>query len=94
MKDKFWAKPIKGEWASALQKYLVVQSDPVPPGWKRTRETLKAMGLKCLRGGGRSVMLAEMVQNGILEKKRFRVKDLSGRRLVMCDHFRLIGKPK
>lgn len=93
MKSRRWNKPISGEWASALQKYILLQADVVPDGWKKVGETLGAMGLKCAGTGSRSKMLAEMVENGILERKQFRVTDLTGRRLVQISHFRLAKKP-
>jgi hypothetical protein len=39
-------------------------------------------------------MLTDMVENKILERKQFRVPDLSGRRLMPIDHYRLIAKGK
>jgi hypothetical protein len=92
MKDRKWAKPIKGEWATALQGYINMQADVVPPGWKKTPDTLRAMGLKYMRGGGRSIMLTDMVEKGILEKKQFRIPDISGRRVLPIDHYRLVKK--
>jgi len=53
MKSRKWSKPITGEWASALEGYIKMQADVVPPGWKKTPDVLKAMGLKYMRGGGR-----------------------------------------
>jgi hypothetical protein len=93
MKSKRWSKPITGEWASALQKYILLQADVVPAGWKKVGETLGAMGLKAVGTGSRSRMLSEMVENGILEKKQFRVTDLSGRRLAKISHYRLAKTP-
>jgi hypothetical protein len=92
MKDRKWSKPIKGEWASALQAYISTQAESVPPGWKTTPQTLNAMGLKYLRGGSRSMMLNDMVENGILEKRRFKILDISGRRILPVDHYRLAKK--
>jgi len=89
MKDRKWSRPITGEWASALQEYVKVTGEEVPKGWKNTRETLKAMGIKYVASGGRSYLLQQMVLKGILEKKRFRVPDLSGRRLMPMDHYKL-----
>lgn len=94
MQDRKWARPIKGEWASALQKYISTQAEVVPDGWKTTAQTLNAMGLKYLRGGSRSTMLNEMVEMGILEKKRFKVLDISGRRILPVDHYFLVSKGK
>ena len=94
MKDRKWSKPIKGEWASALQDYISTQAEVVPPGWKTTAQTLNAMGLKYLRGGSRSMMLIDMVEKGILEKKRFKVPDISGRRILPVDHYRLASRAK
>jgi hypothetical protein len=94
MKDRKWNKPISGEWASALESYISMQADVVPPGWKRVTETLQAMGLKSIGSGSRSKMLTDMVENKILERKQFRVPDLSGRRLMPIDHYRLISKGK
>jgi hypothetical protein len=94
MKDRKWSKPIKGEWASALQSYIKIQAEVVPPEWKKTPDVLRAMGLKYMRGGSRSIMLTEMVENGILEKKQFRIPDISGRRVLPIDHYRLAHKNK
>lgn len=92
MNDRKWSKPIKGEWASALQGYINMQAEVVPPGWKTAPQTLNAMGLKYSRGGSRSIMLSDMVQKGILEKKRFKVMDISGRRIMPIDHYKLVKK--
>jgi len=92
MKDRKWSKPIKGEWASALQSYISMQADVVPEGWKKTPDVLRAMGLKYMRGGSRSIMLIDMVEKGILEKKQFRISDISGRRVMPIDHYRLAQK--
>jgi len=35
-----------------------------------------------------------MVQKGILEKRRFKVMDISGRRIMPIDHYRLVFKGK
>lgn len=94
MQDRKWSKPIKGEWASALQTYISTQAEVVPPGWKTTSQTLNAMGLKYLHGGSRSIMLSDMVEKGILEKRRFKVMDISGRRIMPIDHYRLAPKGK
>jgi hypothetical protein len=92
MRSRKWNKPIRGEWASALESYISMQAEAVPPGWKRVTETLQAMGLKSIGSGSRSKMLLEMVQKGILDRKQFRVADSSGRRLMPIDHYRLIKK--
>ena len=94
MKDKKWSKPIKGEWASALQGYIKMQADVVPPCWKKIPDVLRAMGLKYMHGGSRSTMLSDMVAKGILEKKQFRISDISGRRVIPIDHYRLAKKSK
>jgi hypothetical protein len=94
MKSRKWSKPIRGEWASALEGYIKMQADVVPPGWKKTPDVLRAMGLKYMRGGGRSIMLTDMVEKGILEKKQFRISDISGRRVLAIDHYRLVSKGK
>ena len=93
MKSRKWSKPITGEWASVLQAYIKMQADVVPDCWKKTPDVLKAMGLKYMRGGGRSIMLTDMVQKGILEKKQFRISDISGRRVLPIDHYRIVQKP-
>ena len=94
MISRKWNKPIRGEWASALESYISMQAEVVPPGWKRVTETLQAMGLKSIGSGSRSKMLLEMIQKGILERKQFRVADSSGRRIMPIDHYRLITKAK
>jgi hypothetical protein len=94
MRSSKWNKPIRGEWASALESYISMQAEVVPPGWKRVTETLQAMGLKSIGSGSRSKMLLEMIQKGILERKQFRVADSSGRRIMPIDHYRLVSKGK
>lgn len=39
-------------------------------------------------------MLNEMVEMGILQKKRFKVLDISGRRILPVDHYFLVSKGK
>jgi len=93
MKDKKWNKPIEGEWASTLQGYIITLADKVPSQWKTIPEVMECFGLKYTRGGGRHMMLADMCRKGILETKKFKVLDASGRRILPISHYRLIKKP-
>jgi hypothetical protein len=93
MKDRKWNKPINGEWASTLQDYITTMAEPVPPEWKTIPEVMQSFGLKHTRGGGRHLMLADMCKMGILETKKFRVVDATGRRILAINHYRLIKKP-
>lgn len=40
------------------------------------------------------MMLIDMVEKGILEKKRFKIPDISGRRILPVDHYRLASRAK
>jgi hypothetical protein len=93
MKDKKWNKPIEGEWASTLQSYIKTTEEKVPSEWKTIPEVMECFGLKYTRGGGRHVMLADMCKKGILETKKFKILDASGRRVLGICHYRLIKKP-
>jgi hypothetical protein len=42
------------------------------------------------RGGGRHLMMADMCRKGILEMKRFRVLDITGRRVMPINHYRVL----
>lgn len=92
MKDKKWSKPIEGEWASTLQSYINTLTDKVPSEWKTTPEVMECFGLKYTRGGGRHMMLADMCKRGILETRKFKVTDASGRRVLSISHYRLVKK--
>jgi hypothetical protein len=93
MKDRKWSKPIEGEWASTLQNYITTMAETVPSEWKTIPEVMENFGLKHTRGGGRHLMLADMCKKGILETKRFRVVDATGRRILAINHYRLAKKP-
>jgi hypothetical protein len=93
MKDKKWSKPIDGEWASTLQAYIKTMADKVPPEWKTIPEVMESFGLKHTRGGGRHLMLADMCKRGILETKKFRIIDATGRRILAINHYRIAKKP-
>jgi hypothetical protein len=90
MKDRKWNKPIRGEWASTLQSYLKTLEDEVSPEWKTIEQVMKNFGLMHTRGGGRHLMMADMCRKGILEMKRFRVLDISGRRVMPINHYRVL----
>jgi hypothetical protein len=93
MRDKKWNKPIKGEWASTLVGYLKTLEDKVTPEWKKVDEVMKNFGLMHTRGGGRHLMMADMCRKGILEMKKFRVLDITGRRVMPINHYRVVKKP-
>jgi len=93
MKDRKWSKPINGEWASTLQDYIKTMADKVPPEWKTIPEVMESFGLKHTRGGGRHLMLADMCKRGILETKKFRIIDATGRRILAINHYRITKKP-
>ena len=93
MNKKKWNKPIKGEWASTLSGYIKTLEDKVTPEWKTIPEVMESFGLTFTRGGGRHFMLADMCRKGILEMKKFRVIDVTGRRIMPINHYRIVGKP-
>ena len=93
MKDKKWSKPIDGEWASTLQAYIKTMADKVSSEWKTIPEVMESFGLKHTRGGGRHLMLADMCKRGILETKKFRIIDATGRRILAINHYRITKKP-
>ena len=90
MNKKKWNKPIKGEWASTLVGYIKDLEDKVTPEWKTIPEVMDSFGLTYTRGGGRHLMLADMCRKGILEMKKFRVIDITGRRILPINHYRVI----
>ena len=90
MNKKKWNKPIKGEWASTLVGYIKDLEDKVSPDWKTIPEVMESFGLTYTRGGGRHLMLADMCRKGILEMKKFRVIDITGRRILPINHYRVI----
>ena len=93
MKDKKWNKPIKGEWASTLVGYIQTLEEKVSPEWKKVGEVMESFGLTYTRGGGRHLMLADMCRKGILEMKKFRIIDVTGRRIMPINHYRIVKKP-
>jgi hypothetical protein len=92
MNRKKWNKPIKGEWASTLVGYLKTLEDKVSPEWKRIEQVMKSFGLVHTRGGGRHLMMADMCRKGIVEMKKFRVIDITGRRIMPINHYRVVKK--
>jgi hypothetical protein len=93
MNLKKWNKPIKGEWASTLVGYIQTLEEKVSPEWKKVGEVMESFGLTYTRGGGRHVMLADMCRRGILEMKKFRIIDITGRRIMPINHYRIVKKP-
>ena len=93
MNSKKWNKPIEGEWASTLVGYIQALGDKVPPEWKRIGDVMESFGLTYTRGGGRHLMLADMCRKGILEMKKFRIIDVTGRRIMPINHYRIVKKP-
>ena len=92
MRRKKWNKPIEGEWASTLIGYIKDLEDKVSPEWKKVGEVMESFGLTYTRGGGRHLMLADMCRRGILEMKKFRVIDVTGRRIMPINHYRVVKK--
>lgn len=92
MNKKKWNKPIEGEWASTLSGYIKTLEDKVTPEWKTIPEVMESFGLTFTRGGGRHFMLADMCRKGILEMKKFRVIDVTGRRIMPINHYRVVKK--
>lgn len=85
-----WSKrKFNGEWAKALQNYLEKRQEQVPPGWIRGDEALKKMGYSGDCGGQRNGLLKNMVKEGILLQKQFRIFDGSGRRLSPIIHYKI-----
>jgi hypothetical protein len=93
MRSKKWNKPFKGEWASTLQSYVKNLEEPVGKEWKTTSQVMESFGLQHTRGGGRHLLLADMCKKGLLESKKFRILDSTGRRILPIVHFRLVKKP-
>ena len=93
MRGKKWNKPIKGEWASTLVGYIQTLEEKVSPEWKKVGEVMESFGLTYTRGGGRHLMLADMCRKGILEMKKFRIIDVTGRRIMPINHYRIVKKP-
>lgn len=92
MNKKKWNKPIEGEWASTLVGYIKTLEDKVSPEWKKVGEVMESFGLTYTRGGGRHLMLADMCRKGILEMKKFRIIDVTGRRIMPINHYRVVKK--
>jgi hypothetical protein len=92
MRRKKFNKPIKGEWASTLVGYIQTLEDKVTPEWKTIPEVMESFGLTYTRGGGRHMMLDDMCRKGILEMKKFRIVDITGRRIMPINHYRVIKK--
>ena len=85
-----WSKrKFNGEWAKALQSYLEKRQELVPPGWIRGDDALKKMGYSGDCGGQRNGLLKNMVKDGILLQKQFRIFDGSGRRLSPIIHYKI-----
>jgi hypothetical protein len=54
---------------------------------------MESFGLTYTRGGGRHIMLADMCRKGILEMKKFRIIDVTGRRIMPINHYRIVKNP-
>lgn len=77
------------EWADALQVVLRKQVDEVPKGWLTSDEVGKKMGLKF---GQASRFIAMMIQEGMVEKKKFKIASRHGTGLIRpTEHYRLLG---
>ena len=56
-------------------------------------KALEKMGLHGSASGQRTNLLKQMVEDGALIKKAFRIVDGSGRRVSSIDHYALAKKP-
>lgn len=85
-----WAdKKFIGEWGKALENYIHRKADKVPAGFLTGPKALEKMGLYGSAGGQRTTLLANMVRDGVLIKKEFRIVDGSGRRISPIAHYAL-----
>lgn len=90
-KKKSWAdKRFTGEWGKTLENYIHRKADKVPKGFFTGTEALAKMGLHGTVGGHRTTLLANMVRDGVLIKKHFRIVDGSGRRISLIVHYALV----
>jgi predicted ArsR family transcriptional regulator len=78
-------------WIKALQSVLNKQTDDVPEGWLTSEQVGKQMNLSF---GQASKFLAMMIQDGVVEKKKFKVLSKHGTGIVRpTEHYRLISVP-
>jgi predicted transcriptional regulator len=78
-------------WIKALQAVLEKQTDDVPEGWLTSEQVGKQMNLNF---GQASKFLALMIQDGVVEKKKFKVLSKHGTGIVRpTEHYRLISAP-
>jgi hypothetical protein len=78
-------------WIKALQSVLEKQTDDVPEGWLTSEQVGKQMNLNF---GQASKFLAMMIQDGVVEKKKFKVLSKHGTGIVRpTEHYRLISAP-
>ena len=80
-------KKFTGEWGKALENYIHRKADKVPKEFLTGTEALIKMGLHGSASGQRTSLLREMVREGALIKKTFRIVDGSGRRITPIDHY-------
>jgi hypothetical protein len=86
---KWSEKKFVGEWGKALENYIHRKADKVPKGFLTGPQALIKMGLHGAAGGQRTGILKQMVDDGILVRKEFRIVDGSGRRLSSIVHYAL-----
>jgi len=86
-------KKFVGEWGKTLQNYILRKAEKVPEGFLTGPQALIKMGLFGSAGGQRTTLLANMVADGVLIKKSFRIVDGSGRRISAIVHYKIAKKP-
>jgi len=87
-KKKSWAdKRFVGEWGKTLENYIHRRADIVPKNFLTGPQALVKMGLFGSAGGQRTTLLANMVKDGVLIKKHFRIVDGTGRRINSIVHY-------
>lgn len=91
-KNSWKDKKFIGEWGKTLENYIHRKADKVPKGFLTGPQALTKMGLFGSAGGQRTTLLANMVADGVLIKKSFRIVDGSGRRISAIVHYALAKK--
>ena len=93
-KKKSWTSAkFVGEWGKTLENYIHKRADIVPKHFLTGPQALRKMGLLGCASGQRTNLLRDMVADGVLIKKEFRIIDGSGRRLSNISHYALAKKP-
>ena len=91
-KNSWSNKKFEGEWGKALENYIHRKAEKVPKGFLTGPQALTKMGLIGDAGGQRTTLLRQMVSDGTLIKKNFRIVDGSGRRISSIVHYALAKK--